>query len=432
MSQFRSKIFKNNPAFCPAPFTSLVQDTHGRAGPCPYSSGSYPFGEEVPFKDRWSHSYATRLREQHMAGEKSEACMRCYKEEASGFYSRRQGEHDGVIKYTEQDFLDGVYRKGPKIMVLRLSNHCNYACRTCHSLDSSLFKSEGDFYTKQYGDNTHRYSQKDERREFTAEQMEELYSLSECLEHIEFYGGEPMLNTTHHLFLQKLVDHGRAANITLNYCTNASKAPTDVRRKIWNNFKAVRFYFSLDGIDKNYHYIRWPGDWLNVEKNIIEYTRKLPQEINAEVVCGVSTTVSILNIFYVIEIEKRLREYFPEDQLSYTAVHDPKYYSIVNIPERCKLIIADKLQESPLYDKFAGLVGFMFSKKCDYKLWDEFVLWTEKKDKYRNVSIQEYLPEFYHIIKPEYQESLGDFRALSRASASPAEASLQLQGLIYN
>lgn len=427
MPENKTAILKDQlvdkPYFCSAPFTQLVQDYMGRGGPCPYNSGEFPF-YGVPIKDRWNHQAPLKLRDQHLAGEKPDFCQRCYKEEAAGFLSRRKIELS-TNPYSEADFKNGVYKKGPKTFVIRLSNHCNYACRTCHSLDSSLFKAEGDFYEKHYQQKENRYLQTDARQEFNSNEMEEFFELSSTVNQIDFYGGEPLMNTTHHLLLNKLIKSGRAKEINLSYCTNGSFGPTDVRREMWDKFKSVRFQFSLDGVNKYYHYIRWPGQWDKVEKNILSYTKDLPKEVSAIISSGVNTTVSILNVYYVDEIFDKLSQLIEPNELAHTTVHEPQYYSILNIPERCKLIIAEKLARSLHYNtRFSSIVSYMFSKKCNYKIWDEFVLWTEKKDKYRNVSIQDYLPEFYNIIKPEYLESLGDFRALSKPSTSSTELNL--------
>ncbi|MBY0555469.1 twitch domain-containing radical SAM protein [bacterium] len=373
----QSRIFKNNPNFCPAPFTGMVQDSTSLGGPCPYNSGGFYF-KDVPIKERWSHSTAEKLREQHLAGEKPALCERCYKEEAAGFPSRRELELTR-LHYSEDEFVKGVYKKGPKTIVLRLSNNCNYACRTCHSVDSSLFKAEGEFYQKNYQQNDNRYLQTSPRSEFTSDDMEQFFELSQSVDTIEFYGGEPMMNTTHHILLDKLIKSGRSKNISLYYCTNGSFGPTDVRKEIWDKFKTIRFHFSLDGVNQYYHYIRWPGQWEKVEKNISDYYKILPRQISAEVVCGVNTTVSMLNIYYADEILNKISEVLNSQALAFTTVHEPQYYSVTNIPERCKLVIADKLRKSPNYEKLSSLVSYMFSKKCNPEKWNEFVIWTEKK-----------------------------------------------------
>lgn len=413
MGKFVNKIFKDKPYFCPAPFTSLVQDYQGRSGPCPYNSGCFDFSN-VNIKDRWSADATTELQRQHLNGEKPAACQRCYTEEESGFLSYRQLEQTHLLKTTEEEINSGDYKAGAKALVLRLSNICNYACRTCHSLDSSLFKAEGDFYAKNYGDVNSRYVQKDARREFSDEEMHEIAKTCVNAENIEFYGGEPLLNSTHHILLADLIASGRASKISLFYCTNGSTRPSLELKTLLSQFKKVHFNFSLDGINENYHYIRWPGEWSKVEKNLEFYTRELPQEINCEISFGVNITVSILNIFYLPEILEKLQSFFPESALHMTTVHEPRYYAVVNIPEASKKVIETKLSSSHYHEKLAGITGYMMSKECNPVIWKKFAVWTEKKDKYRHVEIQKYIPEFYNIIEQDYLAALDGFKAISK------------------
>lgn len=413
MSDFVNKIFKKNPYFCPAPFTSLVQDYQGRSGPCPYNSGCFDLSK-IDIKERWTAAAPTELRRQHLNGEKPSTCQRCYSEEESGFLSYRQLEQNQLLKTTEEEINNGIYKNGAKALVLRLSNICNYACRTCHSLDSSLFKAEGDFYAQTYGDINSRYVQKDDRREFSSDEMQEISKTCSNVESIEFYGGEPLLNTTHYTLLSELIATDRAANISLFYCTNGSTRPSAELKALLSQFKKVHFNFSLDGINENYHYIRWPGDWDKVEKNLEFYTRDLPKQMACDVTFGVNITVSILNIFYLPEILEKLKSYFLISSLHLSTVHEPKYYAVVNIPPGSKEIIKKKLQNSRYNEKLAGTIGFMMSREYNPAIWKKFVIWTEKKDKYRKVQIEQALPEFYEMVKSEYSAALDGFKTIEK------------------
>ncbi|MEQ1724208.1 MAG: hypothetical protein ABL930_13640 [Pseudobdellovibrio sp.] len=132
--------------------------------------------------------------------------------------------------------------------------------------------------------------------------------------------------------------------------------------------------------------------------------------MSCKVSFGVNVTVSILNIFYLPEILEKLENFFPASALHLTTVHEPKFYSVVNIQQDCKKIIEKKLTASRYQEKLMGISTYMMSQEYNPALWKKFVVWTEKKDKYRKVDIQQYLPEYYEIIGPEYKAALGDFQ----------------------
>lgn len=396
----QSAELKKIPAtFCPAPFQSFVQDYNGQCGPCPYQAGAWDF-KKVAFEDRWQSPEAESLRREHLNGVKSPVCNRCYVEEGSGFRSRRIAENEWKPESFER-LKSGKAQAGLETMVLRLSNKCNYACRTCHSVDSSLFKKEGQYYADTYGDRGNRYIEREARAEFTAEQMMELCKLTSDLKELQFYGGEPMLNKTHLILLQHLIDQGRAPDVALFYCTNASIYPSEAQISLWKHFRAVHLHLSLDAVGDQYHYVRWPGNWKNVSANIQRWKNELAPQFGGRMSFGSNTTVSSINVYDIPEIYSCLAGLFG-DKAALTTVHDPAYFSIIHLPREIKDKIAAKLQKSEHAQQFTGIVDFMNEREMEKDQFRDFVHWTEKMDAYRKVRFAEYFPEYYEALKPHY------------------------------
>jgi sulfatase maturation enzyme AslB (radical SAM superfamily) len=382
--------------FCFAPFTNIVQSQSSIAGPCPYQSGCWHL-KEVPIAERWTTPAVVATREAFLRNEQPPECARCFKEEAANFRSHRMHENENA-RYDYQEILDGRYLAGPKVMVLRPSNICNFACRTCHSTDTSLFKKEGQYYAETYGDVDSRYVETEARRQFSIDEMDEFFKLSGNLEELHFYGGEPMLNKTHHRIFEKLIASRDTRGINIFYCTNGSIYPDEERIALWSHFKNVHLHFSIDGVGRAFEYLRWPGKWSAVSENLRKTQDELPRVCRSTVSMGFNVTVSSMNIFDLPETFDYLTKF--SNVIGVTTVHDPSYFSIRHIPETVKPVVAQRLRNSTHSELFKGLIEYMLSGKQDESEWKKFASWTTKMDLYRKQNFKEAFPEFSDLISP--------------------------------
>ncbi len=119
---------------------------------------------------------------------------------------------------------------------------------------------------------------------------------------------------------------------------------------------------------------------------------------------GCTVTVSRLNLYHIPELHKWLLEFLGTDNFL-TLAHDPKYYCILNIAEEAKPAITKFLLDPAHCNKFDFIVNFMNQKICEEKNWDDFVKWTDRKDKYRNLSFASTFPEYFAILQPHYEAS---------------------------
>ena len=352
------------------------------------------------------------MRDEFLEGKLPEECQRCALEEAAGFRSHRIFENENA-RYSAEQIQQKEYLKGPKILVMRMSNLCNLACRTCHSLDSNQFKREGVFYSKNYGDTTSRYLESEPPREVNDTEIEEVMRLTDNLEEVHFYGGEPMLNRTHHRLLEHLVQKRDSSKIKLFYCTNGTKLPTAKLFSMWKQFKNVHLSYSIDGIEEGYEYLRWPAKWEIVRDNIYHARDVLRKD--AQMSLSFNLTVSSMNIFYLPEIYAHLDNIVPFS-VTLTTVHDPVYFSIRHLPRSIKLEIVKSLNASAVAPKFQGLCEYMMSKPADPTVWRQFVQWTEKMDAYRNQKFRTTFPGYYHVMREEYLEVAREFSTVPRFS----------------
>jgi hypothetical protein len=108
-----------------------------------------------------------------------------------------------------------------------------------------------------------------------------------------------------------LIDNNHAQHIRIKYNTNGTRLPTE-QLLFWSKFKAVELNISVDGIGKQFEYLRFPAKWDELNSNVRFYQNLRNNVPNLELT--IITTVSILNIGYIEEI------------LDYCQSHDLKLF----------------------------------------------------------------------------------------------------------
>ncbi len=204
-------------------------------------------------------------------------CSYCKNLEDSGQQSLRQ---------TGQDWIDSSDSTYPVTVDIHLDNTCNAACVICNEHSSTLWHKENQkllnksFQIKPDVDtvdaNLHRIV-----TEFD-------YSR---LRYVKFYGGEPLFTDTHLKFLKTI---SNPENVTVHYTTNGSIFPSDETLATWNRFKTIIFGASIDGVDRQFDYIRWPLPWTKVSNNLL----RLRDQRLHNVIFRIEFTINFLNAWY--------------------------------------------------------------------------------------------------------------------------------------
>mgnify|MGYP003330372379 CR=1 FL=1 len=146
------------------------------------------------------------------------------------------------------------------VLELKMSNLCNFRCRTCKPDLSTT-------WLKDWADVKHEYEiigiYIDTKRQtnFDNDQfVDDILKLAPTIEIVEFAGGEPLMDPLHYKVLNALEPF--AANITVKYSTNLSKVKFGKFDTIasWSKFKKVDLSLSIDGYPELNNYIRTESD----------------------------------------------------------------------------------------------------------------------------------------------------------------------------
>lgn len=376
---------------CPAFYLDATINSSGSYSPCTaLGGGTFKFNNQ-PFMVTWVDPVLEDARQRSRNGEQLKMCNRCWSEEQLGLTSERN--------YLIKDLLPGLdytdsnyYMSGPRHLNIKVSNICNLRCRTCQSLDSYLYHIEGEYYEKKNNITQTPYTMEKFKKHFTDQQLNEFFEFSSNLERIELYGGEPFLDDQIPKFLIRLIDTGLSKKINLSVSTNATHKLSDTWRKILTNFNEVIVNVSIDAIGPKFTYIRHPGNWQEVEKNLsdlfdLEYSS---QRVTIQPV----VTVSALNVWNVNDVFEYFKSYNVEPFI--ILVQWPNYYCVNVLPDSIKQLLINRLDNynNPAFESIINLIKTQptsYGKKLTP--WEEFKFWTKEKDAYRKENFIETFDE---------------------------------------
>lgn len=270
---FKLKMITNLKGYCPLIFNGIYVE-RGIGGiqiaPCSLSAKSSILSEKINFE---SNTHLTEIRDITKLNQFAPQCQTCWVVENNGGESKRQTEIDAfkLLSTADTKLMHIDYNTLPI---------CNAKCIICSSKYSSLWIQDD----IKLG---HQKNTVIPKLDIKSNQLKGL-DLSH-LRSIYFNGGEPLLTNDHINLLSNLEN---LEDISISYNTNGSCYPTDDVIKMWNRSKEVTLFFSIDGINDKFEYIRNPLIWEQVSNNI-----KLIHQLLPNVVIGISYTLGIHNVF---------------------------------------------------------------------------------------------------------------------------------------
>lgn len=252
-------------SFCFAPYTNLDLNQDGKFYPCYRSKERQGSWKDADVVDEYNNQSMQQLRDDLWNGRENANCIQCHRREAEGVTSTRQQYNQNVIENIIED-LDFVERikENHKLgdiqelhtMEIRPHGMCTNACAHCDENSSSKWIQMQDI------DNTPFLKNYEDKPEV----LDNLYSQATNLKTVHFTGGEPLLYEKTHL--KHLENIPNKENIELRYHSSLKTMPSENMMEMWEKFKKVKMFVSLDTSKMFYAYFRWGSNWDTVVENI--------------------------------------------------------------------------------------------------------------------------------------------------------------------
>lgn len=316
--------------YCAAAFTQIYSDNASRyrlcchAAPNP-SISKYNTNNVNPFEFFMSDEME-QIRDDMMSGERIEGCEACYDLEERGHKSWRQWKYNTIY-----DLRSEVHKVNLKLRIM--GSYCNLGCYMCYPYNSSTRRVElksnnidwSDYDAGVLTTSTKRYE----------ETIKDILDNIDLVEKMNITGGEPLQLDRMWQLMDQIPSH-HAKNIILTFDTNL----TQLEYKQWNiwqlidKFKRVDLGVSCDHFGDKLHWIRYPIDVKQFEKNL---------ELMKDNISNINVTVSLLNVYDLDDIE----QYYNKFNVTFDGiVRHPEMLSIRNIPDKDSLI--EKYQRFPM------------------------------------------------------------------------------------
>lgn len=333
--------------FCIAPWLHTHVWPDGSVFPCctwDNTKGKMGSMKEDSLENIWnSHQYKD-LRKQFINNEQPEGCSRCFKlEEQDIKGSYRFHLNDTYKKHfsdVDKTLPDGTLNDmNLRMWDFRLSNYCNFKCRSCgHSLSSSWFEDakaignvQGDKALISINDNV--------------DFLKLLEPHFDCVEEIYFAGGEPLMMEDHYIILEELIKRGRT-DVTLRYSTNFSILKFKKWKiiELWENFNNIDLFISVDGFGDIGEYVR---KGFNSEKFVSNVTTIMESKVKVKTLIYM-ITFGTLNFLHLPEMMKAFVEFglIPKKdrvlkngapvKVDVGPIYMPDHYNCVHLPDRYK------------------------------------------------------------------------------------------------
>jgi len=271
----------------------------------------------------------------------NDKCFGCKNIENQGGESMRTGMNRGLIDSKKTNF------SGPLRIDVTFDISCNLACRICGPSSSTYWQK----HLKDHGLwNNSIFSDKNADKLITALSNIDLSNLKQFV----FCGGETLLGTEHWKVAQWLADNVPNAKKQLTVCfqTNGTQTIPQKYFELIDRFSLVKLHISLDGIEEQFEYQRWPASWNQVTDNLANFKENLP----SNVMFVVEETFSIFNLFYHNKVANWVSNNFAHNKEGDVTNHTQHYavgiFDINNITIEYKNAISEHLikpnwQENP-------------------------------------------------------------------------------------
>ena len=365
--------------YCAMPFNHVNVDTNGDYQICCRHKVPKEHRKNINQTkiEQWlQSSYLADVQQAFSDDQQHPGCQHCWQLEHRGAQSMRETQ-------AQEYKIIGAQPLKTKVLNVEtaVGNLCNFSCVMCEESNSSLLLAE----------NLKLGIAVRDQREFAwsddaFENLQQILDLSPRV--INFRGGETLYNKN----ILKLITEFPAnkLNTTLLHLTTNASIWTPAWAEALSKFKSVRIMFSVDAVGKLFEYMRYPGQFNQIEQNITQIVKCK----NIKPVIHV--TVQNLNIMHLGELIKWAKQM--NIHLMLDTLVKPKWFAMTNLPPVLKQqaiyhlndVLMQDLDEH-IYSEITAYKTAMETATFDPQRWQQFVDDVSRRDAVRGNSHKDFL-----------------------------------------
>lgn len=395
---------KNSDTFCVLPFTHLSTRPDGSITPCCRSRDTLGNIKDMTFEQAWNSERQQKLRTQLLNGERPKHCFQCWDMEDQGSVSLRNSMNK-TRKYMIPENCNPVMPFEVPVLELKMSNLCNFRCRTCKPDLSTTWLKDWHKVKHEY-ESIGIFNNTAREENFNNDQfVEDIVKLAPTIEIVEFAGGEPLMDPLHYKVLEALEPFGD--NISVKYSTNLSKLKFGKFDTLasWSKFKGVDLSLSIDGYPALNNYIRTESDTDVLAQNLREVKKALGDKYNGRA----ALCYSAWNVFGLTESYDYFENVLDADVHGNIA-WDPVFINPQVLPQHLKDVVTekyknylDKIQFSISHrnkriHRFVNQNMNFLNAKDQSKYFEQFLRYTRQLDESRGTNVVDVIPELKDYV----------------------------------
>lgn len=322
-----------------------------------------------------------RKRQNFIDNDWPDQCDNCWKVEKRNGTSKRQQE---LIWHQSHD-SDQNCDDELTVLEWNCDNLCNLACISCGPIFSSRWSTE----IKKYSwTDEHQYQSRHDNSFYNHLDLSKL-------KRVYFNGGEPLMSKDHLQILEKLKNLKILGECEISYNTNGTIIPDQIMIDLWQQARLIRVFVSIDAIEQEFEFIRWPARW----QQTLDFIQKL-KSLSFNVIIDITCTLGIHNVFSLGKIynwySTQCKFNHQGDHVTLNLQscspisHGGKVLNLENISARLA-----KLASQYLNDLDADINLSSFIEQCQTANGNdqEWVLYLENLSSQRKLNWQQSLPE---------------------------------------
>ena len=371
-----------NDHYCPLIFKGMYVERHSAdtsaVAPCCAAAGEVVNNSQVNFD---TNPLLLRLRQENQAGIASKECKVCWDQEKYTGRSLRTSS----IQYHAQSHHNPYQVSGLQNLDWNVEPICNAKCVICSSYHSSAWAAENQKFDPAMGLPI---------RTASAAKSNSIIDAIDfsTAKRVYFNGGEPVLSQDPELILQRLADSGRLETTQIAFNMNGSCMPSDNMISLLKQAAHVTVFFSIDGTEQQFEYIRYPLKWETIKVNIEKIIH-----LGFNEVC-MTTALGIHNL----HIAQRTQDWWQDFTKSYRdQIGINNTYQLV--VGTLSINLASNALKHQLLKDFENATGpvaeLITNCLSDCAGNNQWIDWLDRLDNRRSLNWRQILPELYRAAQ---------------------------------